>query len=117
MILLRICIFLIFKIIFKTYSKKKCQKLLKMPFKTIYNITDININNIIPILYKTRRGIILKLGTPETEFKLSISLQSYYSYKISSDSDVKIDNLFNKKQSNTYEIIKKFQFYSLEPFH
>ena len=114
MILKRICIFLIFKIIL---FKIKCQKLLKIPFKTIYNTTEININNLIPILYKSKIGTILKLGTPETEFKLSISLQSYYSYIISSDSDVKMDNLFNKKQSNTYEIIKKFQFYSLEPFY
>ncbi len=114
MILKRICIFLIFKIIL---FKIKCQKLLKIPFKTIYNTTEININNLIPILYKSKIGTILKLGTPETEFKLSISLQSYYSYIISSDSDVKMDNLFNKKQSNTYEIIKNFQFYSLEPFY
>ena len=114
MILKRICIFLIFKIIL---FKIKCQKLLKIPFKTIYNTTEININNLIPTLYKSKIGTILKLGTPETEFKLSISLQSYYSYIISSDSDVKMDNLFNKKQSNTYEKIKNFQFYSLEPFH
>ena len=114
MILKRICIFLIFKIIL---FKIKCQKLLKIPFKTIYNTTEININNLIPTLYKSKIGTILKLGTPETEFKLSISLQSYYSYIISSDSDVKMDNLFNKKQSNTYEKIKNFQFYSLEPFY
>ena len=114
MFIQRIYIFLFLNIII---FKIRSQKLLKIPFKTIYNTTDININNLIPILYKSKIGTILKLGIPENEFKLSISLQSYYSYIIESESGVKMNNLFNKKKSNTYEIIKEFQFYSLEPFY
>ena len=52
-------------------------KIIKLPFKTYYNTTDINETNFIRINYLSRIGIEIELGTPPQKLISAFHLQIF----------------------------------------
>ena len=74
-------------------------KIIKLPFKTYYNTTDINETNFIKINYLSRIGIEIELGTPPQKLITAFHLQIYNTIVQSKETKCEIKSLFDSNQS------------------
>ncbi len=104
-----ICFLFLFKYI-------ENEKVIKIPFHTIYNETELNINNIMVNIYKSKIGTEIEIGNSLIKCNLSFFTQSYNTFLLGEGSNIKIKPLFNKSKSNSYKIISKNKTFYYEHF-
>jgi hypothetical protein len=68
-----ICFLFLFKYI-------ENEKVIKIPFHTIYNETELNINNIMVNIYKSKIGTEIEIGNSLIKYNLSFFTQSYNTF-------------------------------------
>ena len=76
-------------------------KIIKLPFKTYYNTTDINETNFIRINYLSRIGIEIELGTPPQKLISAFHLQIFNTIVQSKDTKCVIKSLFDSNHSSS----------------
>ena len=91
-------------------------KIIKIPFKTYYNTTNINETNFIRINYLSRIGTEIELGTPSQKLFSAFHLQVFSTIVQSKDTKCEIEPLFDSNHSTTLIKEKKSISFYFEAF-